>query len=71
MEHLKKGDPVYGKRGNSDRTVNRIMAHLKTFAKWRSPAFFIGRLNPRMINTIWNVVSDLAGVEGHLYLCPQ
>jgi len=33
-ENLKNGDPGSGKRGYSDRTINRIMAHLKTFAKW-------------------------------------
>lgn len=29
-ERLKNGEPGSGKRGYSDRTVNRIMAHLKT-----------------------------------------
>jgi len=33
-KHLKNGGPGSGKRGYSDRTINRIMAHLKTFAKW-------------------------------------
>ena len=44
------------------------------FAKWKSPALFLsasttahgnGRLNPRVVNTIWNEVCELAGVEGH------
>ena len=44
------------------------------FAKWRSPALFLsssstahgnGRLNPRVVNTIWNEVCKIAGVEGH------
>src|SRR5689334_13344671 len=33
QEHL-RGEMVGGKRRRSDRTINRIMAHLKTFAKW-------------------------------------
>lgn len=33
QEHL-RGEMVEGKRWRSDRTVNRIMAHLKTFSKW-------------------------------------
>lgn len=33
QEHL-RGEMVDGKRRRSDRTINRIMAHLKTFAKW-------------------------------------
>jgi site-specific recombinase XerD len=46
----------------------------KDLAKWRSPALFLssrntahgnGRLNPRVINTVWNEVCQLAGVEGH------
>jgi integrase len=41
--------------------------------KWKSPALFLsphttahgtGRLNPRVINTVWNEVCALAGVEG-------
>lgn len=35
-----KREVVEGKRRRSDRTINRIMAHLKTFAKW------IHRLRP-------------------------
>lgn len=44
------------------------------FAKWGSPALLLsaattaqgnGRLNPQVINTIWNEVCALAGVEGH------
>ena len=44
------------------------------FKKWRSPALFLspatsahgnGRLNPKVINTAWNEVCRLAGVEGH------
>jgi integrase len=31
---LKKLNLGQGRRGYSDRTINRIMAHLKTFAKW-------------------------------------
>jgi integrase len=33
-DYLKKKDLGKGKQGYSDRTINRIMAHLKTFAKW-------------------------------------
>jgi integrase len=33
-DHLKKVEWRKGKIGYSDRTINRIMAHLKTFAKW-------------------------------------
>ena len=42
--------------------------------KWRSAALFLspatnphgnGRLNPKVINTAWNEVCRLAGVEGH------
>ena len=33
-DHLKKKDPEKGRAGYSDRTINRILAHLKTFAKW-------------------------------------
>jgi len=32
--HLKKAEWARGKLGYSDRTINRIMAHLKTFARW-------------------------------------
>ena len=32
--HLKKVRLESGKRGYSDRTINRVLAHLKTFAKW-------------------------------------
>lgn len=41
--------------------------------KWQSPALFLspattshgnGRLNPRVINTVWNEVCQLARVEG-------
>jgi integrase len=44
------------------------------FKKWNSPALFLspetnahgdGRLNPRVINTVFNEVCSLAGVEGH------
>jgi integrase len=44
------------------------------FKKWKSPALFLspatnahgdGRLNPRVINTVFNEVCNLAGVEGH------
>jgi len=44
------------------------------FEKWQSPALFLsaatnahgdGRLNPRVINTVFNEVCSLAGVEGH------
>jgi integrase len=44
------------------------------FKRWRSPALFLspattphgnGRLNPKVINTAWNEVCQLAGVEGH------
>ena len=44
------------------------------FKKWKSPALFLspatnahgdGRLNPRVINTVWNEVCNLAGVGGH------
>ena len=44
------------------------------FKKWKSPALFLsaapnahgnGRLNPRVINTVFNEVCSLAGVEGH------
>ena len=43
------------------------------FKKWESPALFLspatnahgdGRLNPRVINTVWIEVCSLAGVEG-------
>jgi integrase len=43
------------------------------FMKWKSPAMFLspatcahggGRLNPRVINTVWNEVCNLAGVRG-------
>jgi integrase len=43
------------------------------FKRWHSAALFLspattahgsGRLNPRVINTVWNQVCDLAGVEG-------
>jgi integrase len=34
MDHLKKVEWRKGKIGYSDRTINRTMAHLKTFAKW-------------------------------------
>lgn len=33
MEYLQK-ETVAGKRRWSDRTINRVLAHLKTFAKW-------------------------------------
>jgi site-specific recombinase XerD len=42
--------------------------------KWKSPALFLspdtnahgdGRLNPRVINTVFNEACSLAGVEGH------
>jgi len=33
-DHLKKKDSAKARAGYSDRTVNRILAHLKTFAKW-------------------------------------
>ena len=33
-DSLKKISLGQGRRGYSDRTINRIMAHLKTFAKW-------------------------------------
>jgi hypothetical protein len=33
-DHLKKKNPAKGRGGYSDRTVNRILAHLKTLAKW-------------------------------------
>jgi integrase len=45
----------------------------KDFRKWKSPALFLsssttphgnGRLNPRVINTVWNDVCSKAGVEG-------
>jgi integrase len=32
--HLKKVRLESGKRGYSDRTINRVLAHLKTFSKW-------------------------------------
>ena len=32
-DHLKKKDQVKGRTGFSDLTINRILAHLKTFAK--------------------------------------
>jgi site-specific recombinase XerD len=44
------------------------------FKKWKSQALFLspastphgnGRLNPKVINTAWNEVCRLAGVEGH------
>ena len=44
------------------------------FKKWKSPALFLspatnahgdGRLNPRLINTAFNEVCSLVGVEGH------
>jgi integrase len=44
------------------------------FKKWKSPALFLspatnahgdGRLNPRVINPVWNEVCNLAGVGGH------
>jgi integrase len=44
------------------------------FKKWKSPALFLspatnahgdGRLNPRVINTVFNEACSLAGVEGH------
>ena len=44
------------------------------FKRWRSPALFLspgstphgnGQLNPKVINTAWNEVCQLAGVEGH------
>jgi integrase len=44
------------------------------YKRWKSPALFLsaattahgnGRLNPRVINTVWNEVCELAGVEGH------
>ena len=44
------------------------------FKKWKSPALFLspttnahgdGRLNPRVINTVFNEVCSLAGVRGH------
>lgn len=37
---LKKKNPGQGIRGYNDRTINRIMAHLKTLARW------IHRLRP-------------------------
>jgi hypothetical protein len=33
-DHLKKIKWRKGKIGYSDRTINRMIAHLKTFAKW-------------------------------------
>ena len=47
--------------------------------KWRSPALFLsaatsahgnGRLNVRVVNTVWNEVCELAGVEAHPACCP-
>ncbi len=44
------------------------------FKKWQSPALVLsaattahdaGRLNPRVINTVWNEVCELGGVGGH------
>ncbi len=44
------------------------------FKKWKSPALFLspitnahgdGRLNPRVINTVFNEVCSLTGVKGH------
>ncbi len=44
------------------------------FKRWRSPALFLspsntahgnGRLNPKVINTVWNDVCQMAGIEGH------
>ena len=44
------------------------------FKKWRSPALFLsaatnahgnGRLNVKMINTVWNEVCELAGAGDH------
>ena len=44
------------------------------FKQWKSPAIFLspatnvhgdGRLNPRVINMVWNEVCNLAGVGGH------
>jgi hypothetical protein len=32
--NLKKKEPKKGRGGYNDRTVNRILAHLKTLAKW-------------------------------------
>jgi hypothetical protein len=33
-DHLKKRESAKGRGGYSDRSVNRILAHLKIFAKW-------------------------------------
>ena len=33
-DHLEKKDRAKGRGGYSDRTINRVLAHLKTFAKW-------------------------------------
>ena len=44
------------------------------FKKWKSPALFVapatnthgdGRLNSRVINTVWNEVCELGGVGSH------
>jgi len=44
------------------------------FKKWQSPVLFLsgatyahgdGRLNPRVINTVFSEVCSLAGVKGH------
>ena len=52
------------------------MAHERAteYEKWQSSALFLsattnthgdGRLNPRVINTVWDEVCNLAGIGGH------
>jgi hypothetical protein len=54
-DHLKKTEWGKGKLGYSDRTINRIMAHLKTFAKW------IHKLKPFALDNSMSKPSDPRG----------
>ena len=53
-----------------------MKCQLKTFdfKKWKSPALFLspatkvhgdGRLNPRVINSVWDEVCEMAGIVDH------
>lgn len=73
-DHLKKKNPTKGRGGYSDRTVNRILAYLKTFAKWihkliviPGPAGYYSELIPltcRILKTcIWLLKGGINHVE--------
>jgi len=75
---VEKGGRTHGYK-ISGQGIDAIKDYVKKgratdFKKWRSPALFLspatnahgnGRLNVRVINTVWEEVCRLAGVEGH------